>query len=79
MYRELEAFYGQLAAAEYGVDPDRAVAAAAILLAGLSGLIDRWSDAGDDRQLLEETFVSVTLGAMERLAPRASSASARAG
>jgi hypothetical protein len=65
-------FYGRLAEKEYGIPRRKAVAAAAILLAGMSGIIDRWRN-GDSRRLLEETYVDVVMGALRGMGATSSS------
>ena len=67
-YRRIEDFYGQMAADEFGIPREQAVAAAAILMAGLSGLLERWIVARDSRRMLEDTFIELTLGGLKRLA-----------
>lgn len=62
--QEQHDFYGRLAEKEFGIPRRKAVAAAAILLAGMSGIIERWR-SGDSRLLLEETYVDVVLGALQ--------------
>jgi hypothetical protein len=42
--------------------------AAAILMAGLNGVLDRWVTHGDSRKLLEETFVAVAMNGIRGLA-----------
>ena len=64
--QEMHDFYGRLAEKEYGIPRRKAVAAAAILLAGMSGIIERWRN-GDSRRLLEETYVDVVVGALRSL------------
>jgi AcrR family transcriptional regulator len=66
-YRRLEAYWGGLAAREFGVREDKATAAAAILISGMQGLLDRWVQARDGRQLLEDTFVEFALGGIRNL------------
>ena len=66
--RRWEAFYGRLAADELGIPEPQAVAAAAILLAGLSGVLDRWVIGKDPRRLLEETFVELAMRGLQGLA-----------
>ena len=73
--QELHDFYGRLAEKEYGIPRRKAVAAAAILLAGMSGIIDRWRN-GDSRRLLEETYVDVVMGALGSMRMAASSSEA---
>lgn len=65
-YRSLEEAWGQMAADELGVDRDRAVAAAAVVLAGLSGILERRAH-GDPRALLEETYVTLVMRGVEGL------------
>ena len=61
--QELHDFYGRIAEKEFGIPRRKSVAAAAILLAGMSGIIERWRN-GDSRPLLEETYVEVVMGAL---------------
>ena len=65
--QEMHDFYGQLAEKEFGIPRRKSVAAAAILLAGMSGIIERWRN-GDSRHLLEETYVEVVMGALRGMA-----------
>jgi AcrR family transcriptional regulator len=62
-------FYADLAEHELGVPRRQAEVAAAILLAGLSGVVHRWTDSHDPRRLLEETFVEMALRGFQGLAP----------
>ena len=71
--QEMQDFYGRIAEKEFGIPRRKAVAAAAILLAGMSGIIDRWRN-GDSRRLLEETYVDVVMGALRGMGGAASSA-----
>lgn len=64
--QEMHGFYGRLAEKEFGIPRPKAVAAAAILLAGMSGIIERWRN-GDSRRLLEETYVDVVMGALRSM------------
>ena len=57
-----------MAAEEFGIPEKDAVAAAAILIAGLSGLLERWIVARDSRRLLEETFIQLTIGGLRQMA-----------
>jgi AcrR family transcriptional regulator len=66
--RGLEEFYGQLAADQLGIPKEKAVVAAAILIAGLTGVVDRWVECKEPRALLEETFLELTMGGLRRLA-----------
>ena len=68
--QELQEFYGRIAEKEFGIPRRKAVAAAGILLAGMTGMVDRWR-AGDPRELLEETYVDVVMGALRDMAARA--------
>lgn len=65
--RGLEEFWGELAAQEYGVSKKKAVAAAAVLIAGLSGLLDRWIQERDSRKMLEDVYVKMSVAAVEAL------------
>jgi AcrR family transcriptional regulator len=67
-YRRVEEYWGGLAATEFGVPEDKAVAAAAVLVAGMQGLLDRWVLAKDDRAMLEDTYVTFVLGGIRALA-----------
>lgn len=66
-YRQLESYWGHLAAAEFGVPETKAVAAAAVLIAGMQGLLDRWVLARDDRRELEDTYVEFAIGGLRAL------------
>lgn len=67
-YRQLEEYWGRMASQEFGVPDKKAVAAAAILIAGMQGILERWVQARDSRQLLEDTFVEFALGGLRTLA-----------
>lgn len=71
--QELQDFYGRVAEKEFGIPRRKSVAAAAILLAGMSGIIDRWRN-GDSRRLLEETYVEVVMGALRGMGAASSAA-----
>lgn len=66
-YRQLEVFWGRMAAQEFGVPEDKAVAASAILIAGMQGVLERWTEAGDARSMLEDTYVELTVGGIRSL------------
>jgi AcrR family transcriptional regulator len=66
-YRGVEDFWGELAVEEFGVPKKKAVAAAAIMIAGLSGLLDRWVQAHDSRKMLEDVYVKMSVAAVEAL------------
>jgi AcrR family transcriptional regulator len=63
---EIQEFYGRIAEKEFGIPRPKAVVASGILLAGMTGMVDRWR-AGDPRPLLEETYVEVVIGALRAL------------
>jgi AcrR family transcriptional regulator len=67
-YRDLEELYGRMAADALGIPKEKAVIASAVLIAGLSGVVDRWVECKEPRELLEETFVQAALGAFRNLA-----------
>jgi AcrR family transcriptional regulator len=67
-FRRIENFYGKMAADEFGIPERQATAAAAIMVAGLNGLLERWIVARDSRRMLEDTFIDLTLGGLKRLA-----------
>ncbi len=67
--QELQEFYGRLAEKEFGIPRREATAAAGILLAGMTGMVDRWR-AGDPRSLLEQTYVDVVMGALRGMSTR---------
>lgn len=66
-YRRLEEYWGGLAAAEFGVPEKKAVAASAVLIAGMQGLLDRWVLARDSRRMLEETYLEFAIAGMRGL------------
>jgi len=70
-YRRLEGYWGHLASAEFGVPEDQGVAAAAVLIAGMQGLLDRWVLAHDDRKMLEDAYVEFAIGGLRALATEA--------
>ncbi|HET9733137.1 MAG TPA: TetR/AcrR family transcriptional regulator [Acidimicrobiales bacterium] len=67
-YRGVEEMWGEIAAREFRIPVERAVTAAAILVAGLRGLVERWDLDPQGRPMLEDTFVAVTMGSLARLA-----------
>ena len=71
--QELQEFYGRVAEKEFGISRQKALVAAGILLAGMTGMVDRWR-AGDPRELLEETYVEVVMGALRAMAANAATA-----
>jgi AcrR family transcriptional regulator len=66
-YRRLEGYWGHLAATEFGVPEEEAVAAAAVLIAGMQGLLDRWVLGRDNRKMLEDTYVDFAIGGLRSL------------
>lgn len=64
--QELQEFYGRIGEKEFGIPYRKAVVAAGILLSGMTGMVDRWR-AGDPRELLEETYVEVVMGALRAM------------
>lgn len=64
--QEMHEFYGRLGEKEFGIPHQKAVVAAGILMAGMTGMVDRWR-AGDPRELLEETYVEVVMGALRSM------------
>lgn len=69
--QELQEFYGALGEKEFGIPRRKAVVAAGILLSGMTGMVDRWR-AGDPRELLEETYVEIVMGALRSMGAAAS-------
>ncbi|HUF34095.1 MAG TPA: TetR/AcrR family transcriptional regulator [Acidimicrobiales bacterium] len=67
-YRQIEDFYGGLAAEEFGIPQEEAVTAAAIFISGLNGVVDRWTVAGRPRAEVEETYITAVMGAVRALA-----------
>jgi hypothetical protein len=66
--REFEEFWATMAERELGVPRRKAVAAFAILLAGMNGVLERWVDCGDSRALLEEVYLGLAMGGLRALA-----------
>ena len=64
--RRLEEYWADMAVDEFGVPRERAVAAAAMLIAGLAGLLERW-EAGDSTEMLEDIYVRMCSGTLEAL------------
>jgi AcrR family transcriptional regulator len=67
---QLFQYFGRAFAKHYRLDEDTATDAAAILIAGLMGALERWVHApGDEtRRRLEDTYVSLQFAALEGLA-----------
>ena len=66
---EVQEFYGRLAEREFGIPRRKATIMAAILLAGMTGIIERWRN-GEARALLEETYIDVVMGALRDASSR---------
>jgi AcrR family transcriptional regulator len=66
---EVQEFYGRLAEKEFGIPRRKATVMAAILLAGMTGIIERWRN-GESRRLLEETYIDVVMGALRDVSSR---------
>ena len=64
--RNNDDFWAGMAQRELGVPIERGRIAARILLSGLEGLVQRWQ-CGDSREDLEEVFVQMAMGGLERL------------
>ena len=65
--RRNDAFWAELAERELGVPREKGEIATAVLLAGLDGVIQRWSQCGDDRELLEDVFMALAVGGLTNL------------
>jgi len=72
--RRIEEFWGDLVVKELGVPREKAVAASAILIAGLSGVLGRWVKARDSRQLLEDTYVELAIHGLRGMTETADAA-----
>ena len=68
-FRRAQEFFGDMAAAEFGVPKRKARVVAAVMLAGLRGIVDRWL-AGDSRKMLEDTFVHLLVDGFRGMAQR---------
>lgn len=65
--RRNDAFWADLAERELGVPREHGEIATAILLAGLDGVVQRWSQCGDDRDVLEDVFMRLAVGGLQHL------------
>lgn len=65
-------YFADLAASTHDLDPATARSATAMLLSGIDSLVAQAGTARDEaqRQALEDTYVELTLGGLERLAGR---------
>lgn len=62
-----EQWWADLAERELGVPNSRGRIATAILLSGLEGVVQRWTQCGDSREELEEVFMQVAMGGLQSL------------
>ena len=68
IHASVSEFYGNRAAAAFGLTPRAATAAASILLSGLDGLIDCWINRRMPRRELIDIYTTMCVGAMQALA-----------
>lgn len=62
-----EKWWADLAERELGVPNGKGQIATAIILAGLLGVVNRWSECGDSREELEDVFMAVAMGGLQNL------------
>lgn len=62
-----EQWWADLAERELGVPNGRGQIATAIILTGLQGVVQRWTQCGDTREELEEVFMRVAMGGLRNL------------
>lgn len=62
-----EQWWADLAERELGVPNGRGRIATAIILTGLEGVVQRWTQCGDTREELEEVFMRVAMGGLQNL------------
>ena len=67
LVRDNEVLYGRIAEQQFGIPFEIGVAAAAMFLGGLGGVIDRWVATGEPRVHFEETYVQAVVGALNHL------------
>jgi AcrR family transcriptional regulator len=65
--RNLAVEWGERATVAFGIEPTAAVDAAAMILAGSQGMLQRWIQAPQRRQELADTFVHLALAAFRSL------------
>jgi len=65
--KKRDRFWAVLAEEELGVDRQHGEIATAILMAGLQGIVQRWSQCGDDPELLEDVFMKIAVAGLENL------------
>lgn len=66
-YRRMESWWGSYAERELGAPKREATVVAALFIAGTRGLLERWVEGHDPRQLLETTYVRALMAAMRDL------------
>jgi len=62
-----ERFWAELAERDLGVPNGKGQIATAIILAGLQGVVQRWTQCGDSRAELEDVFITVAMGGLQSL------------
>jgi AcrR family transcriptional regulator len=62
-----ETWWADLAERELGVPNGRGQIATAVILAGLQGVVQRWTQCGDTREELEEVFMRLAMGGLRNL------------
>ena len=62
-----ERWWADLAERELGVPNGQGQIATAIILAGLQGVVQRWTQCGDSRAELEDVFITVAMGGLQNL------------
>lgn len=65
--RANEWFWADLAERELGVPRQHGLIATSILLSGLEGVVQRWTQCGDTREELEDVFMKVAMGGLQNL------------
>lgn len=65
--RANDEFWADLAERELGVPRQHGLIATRILLSGLEGLVQRWTQCGDRREVLEDVFIKIAMGGLEKL------------
>ena len=65
--RANDEFWAELAQRELGVPKEHGLIATRILLSGLEGLVQRWTQCGDRREVLEDVFIEMAMGGLDRL------------
>ena len=65
--RSNEAYWARLAEKELGVPRQHGLIATSLLLAGLEGVVQRWTQCGDSREELEDVFIRLAMGGLQNL------------